>query len=133
VGAQSRLIQGFQIGEASEGRHLKSGALEFARRTGNTDCSKTITCLIREENRHSAYLGAFMRHHGLPFATTTWTDEAQCRRRSDLGIHIEVDRSGESLGSVPLRTSAVYTPRRPPIWRHDVQRAAGAQLGPSVP
>jgi hypothetical protein len=83
-------IRGFQIGEASEGRHLKSGALELARRTGNTDYPKAITCLVREENRHSAYLGAFMRHHGLPFAKTTWTDEVFRALRRAAGIELSL-------------------------------------------
>jgi hypothetical protein len=61
-------IQGFQIGEASEGRHLREGALELARRTGNTDYPVAIRYLIREENRHSAYLGSCMRQPGLAFA-----------------------------------------------------------------
>src|SRR5262245_52379766 len=67
-------IQGFQIGEASEGKHLRAGAEEFARQTGNSDYPKAIACLIKEENRHSAYLGAFMRRHGLPFAKAKWSD-----------------------------------------------------------
>jgi hypothetical protein len=83
-------IQGFQIGEASEGRHLRAGAEEFARRTGNTDYPKAIACLIREENRHSAYLGAFMRHHGLPFAHGKWTDDVFRALRRAAGIELSL-------------------------------------------
>ena len=83
-------IQGFQIGEASEGRHLRAGAEEFARRTGNTDYPRAIACLIREENRHSAYLGAFMRHHGLPFAQAKWTDDVFRALRRGAGIELSL-------------------------------------------
>ena len=83
-------IQGFQIGEASEGRHLREGALEFARRTGNADYPKAIAFLIREENRHSADLGGFMRRHGLPFARTKWSDRAFRALRRLAGIELSL-------------------------------------------
>lgn len=83
-------IQGFQIGEASEGAHLRAGAEEFARRTGNTDYPAAIACLIREENRHSAYLGAFMRHHELPFARAKWTDDVFRALRRGAGIELSL-------------------------------------------
>jgi hypothetical protein len=83
-------IQGFQIGEASEGKHLSEGALEFARRTGNTDYPKAIAFLIREENRHSAYLGGFMRRHGLPFARAKWSDRAFRALRRLAGIELSL-------------------------------------------
>jgi hypothetical protein len=83
-------IQGFQIGEASEGRHLKAGADAFARRTGNADYPPAIVHLIREENRHSAYLGNFMKRHHLPFAKTTWTDRVFRALRRAAGIELSL-------------------------------------------
>jgi hypothetical protein len=83
-------IQGFQIGEASEGAHLRAGAEVFARATGNADYPKAIAFLVREENRHSAYLGRFMREQGLPFATSKWSDRIfRCVRRL-AGVELSV-------------------------------------------
>lgn len=83
-------IQGFQIGEASEGKHLKEGAAEFARRTGNTDYPTAIRYLVREENRHSAYLGGFMRQHGLAFAKSKWSDRIFRTIRRAAGIELSL-------------------------------------------
>ena len=83
-------IQGFQIGEASEGKHLKAGADAFARRTGNAAYPPAIAHLIREENRHSAYLGNFMKRHHLPFAKTTWSDRVFRALRRAAGIELSL-------------------------------------------
>jgi hypothetical protein len=83
-------IQGFQIGEASEGKHLREGAEEFARRTGNTDYPMAIRYLVREENRHSAYLGAFMRQQGLAFAKSKWSDRIFRTIRRAAGIELSL-------------------------------------------
>jgi hypothetical protein len=83
-------IQGFQIGEASEGKHLKEGAEEFARATGNADYPKAIRFLVREENRHSAYLGGFMRQQGLTFAKSKWSDRIFRTLRRAAGIELSL-------------------------------------------
>ncbi len=87
-----RSIRGFQLGEASEGRFLKAAAEAFAREAGNPDYPATIASLIREENRHSAYLGAFMRKQGIPTARTHWLDRAfrAVRRLCGLELNIRV-------------------------------------------
>ena len=46
----------------------------FSRETGNSDYAESINHLIREENRHSSYLGAFMKQQGIRPARRTWTD-----------------------------------------------------------
>jgi hypothetical protein len=83
-------IQGFQIGEASEGKHLREGAETFARRSGNTDYPLAVRYLVREENRHSAYLGAFMRAQGLAFATSKWSDRIFRTIRRAAGIELSL-------------------------------------------
>lgn len=62
-------IRSFQLGECSEGRSLK----HHADLTGDPDYARAIRLLIKEENRHSAYLASFMRDQGLPKATKTWS------------------------------------------------------------
>jgi hypothetical protein len=83
-------IQGFQLGEASEGKHLREGAEAFARKTGNSAYPSAIVYLIREENRHSAYLGRFMRRHGLPFAQAKWSDRVFRAIRRGAGIELSL-------------------------------------------
>ena len=83
-------IQKFQIGEASEGRHLKKQAARFAEKTGDAAYAQSIGFLIREENRHSAYLGSFMRDHGIPRARSTWTDVVFRSLRKLAGLEISI-------------------------------------------
>ncbi|MEQ1875418.1 MAG: hypothetical protein ABL958_02150 [Bdellovibrionia bacterium] len=69
-------IQAFQIGEASEGKLLKVKARAYAEKSGEEAYPDIINYLIREENRHSAYLGGFMRDHSIPVQKSNWTDGA---------------------------------------------------------
>lgn len=59
----STSIQSFQLGESSEGLILKKQALRFCEDVGSYEYFEAIKYLIREENRHSAYLGQFMDLH----------------------------------------------------------------------
>ena len=59
----SSSIQSFQLGESSEGLILKKQALRFCEGVGSYEYLEAIKHLIREENRHSAYLGQFMDLH----------------------------------------------------------------------
>lgn len=62
-------IRSFQLGECSEGRSLK----RHADLVNDPDYSHAIRLLIKEENRHSAYLASFMRDQGIPKAKQTWS------------------------------------------------------------
>ncbi|RYZ70376.1 MAG: ferritin-like domain-containing protein [Proteobacteria bacterium] len=62
-------IRSFQLGECSEGRSLK----HYADLVNDPDYSHAIRLLIKEENRHSAYLASFMKDQGIPKAQKTWT------------------------------------------------------------
>lgn len=70
----SKSIQQFQLGEASEGRLLRAKAKRFAAKNADPLYVETIDFLIKEENRHSAYLGAFMRDQGIPTKRSVWID-----------------------------------------------------------
>ncbi len=59
-------IQSFQLGESSEGTVLIAQAKAFVEQNGHPEYLECIRHLIREENRHSAYLGEFMRQHSIP-------------------------------------------------------------------
>lgn len=67
-------IRIFQLGESAEGRTLRAQAKAYVREGGPEDYPAAIACLIREENRHSAYLARFMRDQEIPLAEEEWTD-----------------------------------------------------------
>ncbi len=69
-------IQAFQIGEASEGKCLRNKARAYAENSDEKAYPELVNYLIREENRHSAYLGHFMRLHGIAIKKSNWTDAA---------------------------------------------------------
>lgn len=70
----TRSIQQFQLGEASEGKLLRAKAKQFAKKWNDPAYEQSIDLLIKEENRHSAYLGAFMREQNIPRTQRVWTD-----------------------------------------------------------
>lgn len=70
----SMSIQQFQLGEASEGRLLRAKAKKFAAKCNDALYVETLDFLIKEENRHSAYLGSFMRDHQIPLKSSVWID-----------------------------------------------------------
>lgn len=85
-----RSIRAFQLGEASEGKQLKRMAEDFGARTCNPYYFDAIIHLIREENRHSAYLGKFMRHHGIELGSKDWTDEVFRFLRQLAGLEFSI-------------------------------------------
>lgn len=82
----SKSIQAFQMGEGSEGRWFKAQAKRYAEVEENPAYLKAIHCLIKEENRHAAYLGAFMDAAQIPRAKKNWTDEVFRKLRRLLGL-----------------------------------------------
>lgn len=70
----TKSIQSFQLGETSEGNTLRAQAKALGEEIGEPRYLKAIECLIREENRHSAYLARFMKLHSIPKARKTWND-----------------------------------------------------------
>ncbi len=59
-------VQEFQLGESSEGYHFNRCAREYARRTGDKAYADAVQLFIREEQRHSRYLGRFMDLNNIP-------------------------------------------------------------------
>jgi hypothetical protein len=58
-------IAEFQLGESSEGRHLKFLARSWSRRSGDGAYGTAIDLFIAEENRHARDLGEFMDAEGI--------------------------------------------------------------------
>jgi len=76
----------FQLGESSDGRHL----LQFARRFGDTNgdswLGEAMALFIQEENRHSYWLGEFLKAQGYPLLRACWTDAVFRMARKMLGF-----------------------------------------------
>jgi hypothetical protein len=53
-------VRQFQIGESSEGNHLRKQARAYARNSGDGDYVVALNLFIQEEQRHAADLGRFM-------------------------------------------------------------------------
>jgi hypothetical protein len=113
----SSSVQAFQLGEASEGRHLLSMARNYSEESQNPAYHQAIAYLIKEENRHSAYLGKFMRAQGIPLKKSCWTNKIFRGLRRFAGLELSLrtlvsaelialtyyDCLGESSGSPLLK------------------------------
>ncbi|MFO0843589.1 MAG: ferritin-like domain-containing protein [Gemmataceae bacterium] len=60
LGAITRSLQAWQLGETSDGSHLRAAAVRYARRVGDPAYSKAVELFIREEQRHGEMLGRFL-------------------------------------------------------------------------
>src|SRR5918912_155283 len=56
LAAIARSLQAWQLGETSDGRHLRAAAARFAERVGDPDYLRAVELFIREEQRHGAML-----------------------------------------------------------------------------
>jgi len=62
-------IPTWQLGESSDGRHLRGAAERYANQTGDTDFVEAINLFIGEEQRHGAELGRVLDLAGIPRKT----------------------------------------------------------------
>ncbi len=74
LAAIGRSLQAWQLGETSDGRHLRAAAARYAARTADPDYLTAIELFIREEQRHGAMLGCFLDLTGLGRRTADWGD-----------------------------------------------------------
>jgi demethoxyubiquinone hydroxylase (CLK1/Coq7/Cat5 family) len=70
----TKSIQSFQLGESSEGHILRQQARVQSEQMDRPEYLLAIEHLIREENRHSSYLGQFMNQHEIPKMKRGWND-----------------------------------------------------------
>ncbi|HEY0746414.1 MAG TPA: hypothetical protein VGD63_06920 [Steroidobacteraceae bacterium] len=98
-------IATFQLGEQSDGRTLLRAAERFACAKQLPSLVRIIDLLIREEQRHSSLLRAFMRDHRMPLKRTDWTDRVfrHIRRLAGLQLYLSVLISAELIGNVYYR------------------------------
>ena len=83
-------MQMFQLGEASDGRHLLAAAEKYIRKSGDESYLPAIQGFIIEENRHSAYLKAYMGHYGVKPCRRVPLDSIFRRLRQLYGLRGEV-------------------------------------------
>ena len=72
--AIARSLQAWQLGETSEGRHLRAAAARYAERVGDADYPEAIDLFIREEQRHGEMLGRFLDLAGPGRVQADWGD-----------------------------------------------------------
>jgi len=95
-------IQGFQLGESSEGRHLLKCARRYSEVHGDPSYLPAIQRFIREEQRHARELGRFMGMAGIPRIKKTWPDTVfrLLRHRAGLELSIGVLVTAEIIAKV---------------------------------
>ncbi len=74
LAAIGRSLQAWQLGETSEGRHLRAAAARYARQMDDPDFLVAVEMFIREEQRHGETLGQFLDLAGVGRIEADWGD-----------------------------------------------------------
>lgn len=103
--AISQSMAVFQLGESSEGLYFKAAGARYAVIHDDPVYPQALALFIAEENRHAAYLGRFMRRHGIAFKEHEWTDSVfrWVRRLAGLEISVSVLITAELIATVYYR------------------------------
>jgi len=72
--AVARSLQAWQLGETSDGRHLRTAAHRYAREQGDPAYARAVELFICEEQRHGAALGRFLDLAGIGRRRADWGD-----------------------------------------------------------
>jgi hypothetical protein len=67
-------LRAWQLGESSDGAHLRAAARRFAEKTNDSDFTLAIDQFIAEEQRHGATLGAYLERAGVTLKNSDWGD-----------------------------------------------------------
>jgi len=104
-------IATFQLGEQSEGGTLLRAAARCARDRELPALVRIVELFIREEQRHASLLRSFMEDHGIPPASSHWSDRVflRLRRLAGLELYMCVLITAELIGSVYYRILASAT------------------------
>jgi hypothetical protein len=86
----ARSIGTFQLGEYSEGKHLRARAGERGEAVGDPALADATLRFIKEEQNHAFLLARFMRRHGLPLRSRAFTDDVFRRLRSRAGYELSI-------------------------------------------
>ena len=67
-------LRAWQLGESSDGAHLREAARRHAEATGDPDFLRAIEHFIAEEQRHGATLGEYLERAGVVLKKSDWGD-----------------------------------------------------------
>jgi hypothetical protein len=67
-------IQQFQLGEGSKGQRLLERARKYGSEINDPLFMEAVSLFIKEEQRHSEYLAAFMESQSIPLVSKQWVD-----------------------------------------------------------
>jgi hypothetical protein len=67
-------LRAWQLGESSDGAHLRAAAKRHAEQTNDPDFALAIDQFIAEEQRHGRTLGAYLERAGVALKTSDWGD-----------------------------------------------------------
>jgi hypothetical protein len=68
------IIRSLQLGETSDGSHLRAAAARYAEHVGDPAYARAVDMFIREEQWHGAMLGRFLDLAGVMRLTADWGD-----------------------------------------------------------
>src|SRR5262249_39529439 len=110
----ARSVQQFQLGESSEGNHVLAQARRYADSTGDERYVPALRLFIKEEQRHSQYLGRFMQAQNLPLAQVDSVDNVFrfLRRAFNLELSIMAMLTAEII-AVPYYNSLAAATESP--------------------
>lgn len=74
LAAIARSLQAWQLGETSDGRHLRAVAAKHARKTNDPEYATVTDWFIGEEQRHGELLGRFLDLAGVGRKSRDWGD-----------------------------------------------------------
>ena len=80
----------FHLGESSEGRHLISRAVAYAKRTGDAEYLPALRLFMAEEHRHARDLGRVLALAGVPLVGSTWPDTVFRWLRRGAGLELSI-------------------------------------------
>lgn len=80
----------FQLGESSEGIHLRDAADCYALATGDAAYAAAIRLFIREEQRHAGYLARLLAAEGVALKRHTWADSVFRKLRHLSGLETAI-------------------------------------------
>jgi secondary thiamine-phosphate synthase enzyme len=101
----------FQLGENSEGRHLKKAGDRYTEASGDHQYAEALRLFIAEEQRHAGYLARFMKQQRIPLARHHWTDLVfrTLRRMWNLELCVAVLMVAELVAKVYYRALRAAT------------------------
>jgi hypothetical protein len=114
-GRERRLIADsiatFQLGESSEGTHLRRAVRQHRPVQEGTDLVEIFDLFIAEEQRHARLLGEFMQDHDIALRGHAATDQLfrRLRRLGGLEARLRILLTAEIIGIVFYRALEVVT------------------------